>query len=92
MNLWKPLALVSSSALALLIGYHASYAEPARSPTPEVAGNQPNMEAALAHLRDARQFLDKAEHNKGGWRAKAIESTDVAIRETARGVAFADTH
>jgi hypothetical protein len=87
MNLWKPLALVTSSALALLIGYHASYAGP-----PQVAGNQPNMEAALAHLREARQFLDKAEHNKGGWRAKAIESTDVAIRETARGVAFADTH
>jgi hypothetical protein len=91
MNLWKPLALVSSSALALLVGYHASFAGSAATPKP-VAGNQPNMEAALGHLRDARTFLDKAEHNKGGWRAKAIESTDVAIRETARGVAFADTH
>jgi hypothetical protein len=92
MNLWKPLALVSSSALALLIGYHASFAEPAHAPAPAVAGNQPNMEAALAHLRDARQLLEKAEHNKGGWRAEAIKSTDVAIRETARGVAYADTH
>jgi hypothetical protein len=92
MNAWKPLALISSSAFALLVGYHASFAEPARAKAPDVAGNQPNMEAALSHLKEARTFLDKAEHNKGGWRAKAIESTDVAIRETARGVGFADTH
>jgi hypothetical protein len=34
------------------------------------------MEAALAQLREARASLERAEHNKGGWRAKAIEAAD----------------
>jgi hypothetical protein len=50
------------------------------------------MEAALAHLQEARASLEKAEHNKGGWRVKAIEATDTAIGETKRGIAFADLH
>jgi hypothetical protein len=88
MNLWKPLALVSMCGLAFVA------VQPSASATPPVpvAGNQPNMEAALAQLREARASLERAEHNKGGWRAKAIEATDTAIRETQRGIAFADTH
>jgi hypothetical protein len=54
--------------------------------------NQPNMMAAIGHLRNARASLDRAEHDKGGWRVSAIRSTDNAIRETERGCAFADTH
>ncbi len=54
--------------------------------------NQVNMAAALADLRVARGFLDKAEHNKGGWRVAAITATDRAITETERGCSFADTH
>ena len=50
------------------------------------------MKAALDGLRDARAWLDRAEHNKGGWRDRAIASTDTAIHETERGCAFADTH
>ncbi len=91
MNLWKPLALLSTSALALTLGYQAASATPAPPPV-DVAGHQPNMEAALAKLQEARGFLDRAEHNKDGWRVKAIESTDVAIRETRRGIAFGDVH
>jgi hypothetical protein len=90
MTLWKPLALVSTSALVLVVGYQAANAGSPRDPAPTVSGAQPNMEAALAHLRDARASLDKAEHNKGGWRVKAIESTDAAIKETSRGIAYAD--
>jgi len=50
------------------------------------------MAAALGDLREARGFLERAEHDKGGWRARAIERTSVAIRETENGCAFADTH
>jgi hypothetical protein len=50
------------------------------------------MQAALNGLRDARGWLDRAEHNKGGWRERAIAATDTAIRETERGCRFADTH
>jgi hypothetical protein len=85
MNVWKPIAIGSMAALVMSIGYQTARADGA-------CNNQSNMAAALAGLRAARASLDKAEHNKGGWRVKAIEATDVAIRETDRGCNFADTH
>ena len=47
---------------------------------------QPHMRRALEHLRAARAELAVAEHNKGGWRIRAIENTDRAIRETENGM------
>ncbi len=44
------------------------------------------MRRALEHLRAARAELQSAEHNKGGWRVRAIENTDRAISETERGM------
>jgi hypothetical protein len=40
---------------------------------------QPHMEAALGHLEQAKASLEQAEHNKGGYRVKAIDATSVAI-------------
>ena len=50
---------------------------------------QPHMERALENLRAARAELQAAEHNKGGWRIRAIENVDRAIRETENGMAVA---
>lgn len=52
--------------------------------------HQPNMASALDKLREARGWLDQAEHNKGGWREGAIAATDTALQETQRGCAYAD--
>jgi hypothetical protein len=49
--------------------------------------DQPHMLRALEHLRAARAELQAAEHNKGGWRARAIQNTDRAITETQNGMA-----
>ena len=49
--------------------------------------DQPHMRRALEHLRAARAELESAEHNKGGWRLRAIENTDRAIHETENGMA-----
>jgi hypothetical protein len=49
--------------------------------------DQPHMRRALEHLRAARAELQSAEHDKGGWRLRAIENTDRAIHETERGMA-----
>jgi hypothetical protein len=49
--------------------------------------DQPHMRRALEHLRAARAELRVAEHDKGGWRVRAIENTDRAIRETENGMA-----
>jgi hypothetical protein len=49
--------------------------------------DQPHMRRALENLRAARSELEVAEHNKGGWRLRAIANTDRAIRETENGMA-----
>jgi hypothetical protein len=85
MNLWKPIALLSTAGLVLSVGTQMSSAA-------GVCHDQPNMAAANQALHAARTSLDKAEHNKGGWRVAAIEATNKAIAESDRGCAFADTH
>jgi hypothetical protein len=81
MNVWRPLAILSTSALVLVAGYQAASAHSSdRSPT--LRGDFRRMRAALENLRSAREHLLNSEHNHGGWRERAIESTDRAIHET----------
>ena len=54
-----------------------------------VSADQPHMKAALEHLRAARAELQSAEHNKGGWRVRALEHVNRAIADTEKGIAFA---
>ena len=89
MNVWKPLALFSTSALVLVVGYQAAEAK-AVDPAPNsVAGDYRRMHAALESLRVARDHLLNSEHDHGGWRARAIESTDRAIHETESAMQWA---
>ncbi len=85
MNVWKLVALGAVGALAVSVGTQVAFAGG------ECHG-QPNMQAAIDHFRQARASLDRAEHNKGGWRDRAIQAADNAIRETSAGCGFADTH
>ena len=48
---------------------------------------QPNLEAALGHLEQAKSALEKAEHNKGGFRVKAMEHVNQAIAAVRDGIA-----
>ena len=52
-----------------------------------VRADQPNMRAALAHLREAKAALQRADHNKGGHRGRAIEIINRAIAEVEAGIA-----
>jgi hypothetical protein len=47
---------------------------------------QPNMEAALGHLEQAKAALERGEHNKGGFRQKALEATTAAIGFVREGI------
>ena len=85
MNLWKPIAICAVGALAISVGTQVAFAGG------ECHG-QRSMQDALDHFRAARAALDHAEHNKGGWRDRAIQAADNAIRETNAGCAYADTH
>ena len=49
--------------------------------------DQPHMRDALAQLRAARAALAKAEHNKGGHRAKVAALVEQAIAELEAGMA-----
>lgn len=96
MNVWKPLAIVAISAFAISTGYSLSSGRSVISENvAEAEGpchDQPHMAEAKEHFRQARAALDHAEHNKGGWRDRAIEAADKAIRETNAGCEFADHH
>jgi hypothetical protein len=52
--------------------------------------NQPHMEAALQHLQQAKEELNRAEHDKGGHRQKALELTESAIHEVKEGMHYAE--
>jgi hypothetical protein len=47
-----------------------------------------HWEAALDDLRHAKMELEKAEHNFGGHRDKALEHVQRAIEETRKGVEY----
>ena len=51
------------------------------------ASNQPNMDAALGYLQQAKSSLQQATHNKGGHRVRAINLVDQAIAQVRRGIA-----
>jgi hypothetical protein len=50
------------------------------------AMGQPNMESALNSLQAARSSLERAAHNKGGHRVRALELTNAAINEVQMGI------
>ena len=89
MNVWKPIAFCLAAALVASIGVQTASADRNPDPLPgAIAGcgpRQPNMAAAHSALQSALSYLNKAEHNKGGWRVAAINATNTAINETATG-------
>jgi len=58
----------------------------------QVFADQPQMEAALAALKNAREHLAKATDDKGGHRKKAMEHIRKAIVEVEKGIAFDRRH
>ena len=86
MNVWKIVALGFIAATVMTVGYGVANAQAVQ------CNNQPNMAAAVGALQRARGWLERSEHNKGGWREKALEATDTALHETIAGCQFADTH
>jgi hypothetical protein len=54
-----------------------------------VIGAQPHMQNALEALHNANSELEKASHNKGGHRERAIELINKAIYEVQDGMDYA---
>ena len=52
-----------------------------------VRADQPHMQNALEHLRQARVSLQHATHNKGGHRLRALANVNRAIAQVEAGIA-----
>lgn len=50
--------------------------------------SEPHMAAALQHLRQAEEELEKAGHNKGGHREKAMQLTKQAQTQVEQGIQY----
>ena len=72
-------ALTVALTLGSLAGYRALADE-----------RQPHMRAALHHLQEAKEELEKAAHDKGGHRERALDLTQSAIGEVKAGMEFAE--
>jgi uncharacterized protein involved in copper resistance len=93
----KRTAVTLLAVLALLAA--ASFAAPnppkpqpaaphaAVTPTPQ-AGPHPAIQAAIRHLDQAREALEKAEHDFGGHRVKALDHVKKALEECHKALEF----
>jgi len=54
--------------------------------------HEPHMAAALMHLRQVEEELEKATPNKGGYREKAMEMTKQAQAQVEQGIQYYDQH
>ncbi len=54
--------------------------------------DQPNMQAALVSLQQARDSLQNATADKGGHRVRALKTINQAIAEVQAGIEFDRTH
>jgi len=75
-KMWK-LAGAMAAVVLLVLTFFAGRAS---------AVPQPNMEAALGHLEQAKTALERAEHNKGGFRVQALEHCNQAIAAVRKGI------
>src|SRR5215467_905655 len=53
---------------------------------------QPQMHAAIEHLREAQNNLESASHDKGGHRVKALQYVRQAIAEVEAGIEYYNAH
>jgi len=78
------------STLTLLVGlglYSALHAQ-----NGQMARHEPHMSAALGHLQQAKEELQRATPNKGGHREKAMELVNQAIQQVQEGERYYQEH
>jgi hypothetical protein len=84
-NPWKLTSFALIAILATALGRDAFVGSADADP-------QPAMRTALDQLRGAASSLERAAHDKGGHRAKALALTKQAIDEVQAGIKFDNRH
>jgi hypothetical protein len=90
-------ALLIGTALTLAAPAQENAQEKAREQRVDTAADQnakqePHMAAALEHLRQAEEELEKASANKGGHLVKAMELTKQAESQVIAGIQWYRTN
>jgi hypothetical protein len=85
------LALLIAAALTCVAPAQENAAEQAREKQMDTAaaGNaykEPHMAAALSHLRQAEEELEKANNEHGGFRQSALQQTQQAEQSVEKGI------
>lgn len=80
MTYWKASTMVLAGTLAYVVASGGGATE-------AQAEKQPRMRAALYNLEQAKNNLEKATHDKGGHRVKALAATKTAIDQVKKGIA-----
>jgi hypothetical protein len=78
------------STLTLLTGL--SWYSVVHAQSREMAHHEPHMSAALGHLQQAKDELEKATPHKGGHREKAMELVNQAIQQVQEGEQYYEQH
>jgi hypothetical protein len=58
----------------------------------DMARHEPHMSAALGHLQQAKEELQRAAPNKGGHRERAMELINQAIGQVQQGEQYYEQH
>jgi hypothetical protein len=58
----------------------------------EMARREPHMSAAIGHLQQAKEELQRAAPNKGGHRERAMELVNQAIQQVQEGEQYYEQH
>ena len=76
----------------VLIAAAFAFAQERRDTDHDARQNQPHMQAALEHLRQAQQELQQASSDKGGHRVKAENLIRQAESQIQQGIQYDNTH
>jgi len=76
--------LALCATLTLIVGLGAQ--------TRQMARTEPHMSAAIGHLQQAKNELEKATATKGGHRENAMRLVDQAMAEVQAGESYDITH
>lgn len=83
--------VVVLGTIAVLLGFGWSYSV-VHAQTAGMARHEPHMSAALGHLQQAKDELEKATPNKGGHREKAMQLVDQAMQQVQEGEKYYEEH
>lgn len=81
-------AILATLTLLLGLGWYSTVHAQNRG----MARHEPHMSAAIGHLQQAKDELQRATPNKGGHREKAMALVDQAIQQVQEGERYYEEH